>query len=77
MDRTALDWDRLRREASSRFGVRRFRPGQRELIEAVLTGQDAPPLDGLLGELAEGHPGLEIDVQEGGQPHYPLLLSAE
>ena len=41
MDRTALDWDRLRREASSRFGVRRFRPGQRELIEAVLTGQDA------------------------------------
>ena len=28
-------------------------------------------------ELAEQHPGLEIDVHEGGQPHYPLLLSAE
>ena len=43
----------------------------------LLTGKDAPPLDSLLDELAESHPGLEIDVQEGGQPHYPLLLSAE
>ena len=48
----------------------------RDLL-TLLTGQDAPPLDGLLDELAESHPGLEIDVQEGGQPHYPLLLSAE
>ncbi|MGZ4257750.1 MAG: DAK2 domain-containing protein [Gaiellaceae bacterium] len=48
----------------------------RDLL-TLLTGQDAPPLDGLLDELAERHPGLEIDVQEGGQPHYPLLLSAE
>jgi ATP-dependent DNA helicase RecQ len=31
----------LRREAQRRFGVRRFRPGQRELIEAVLAGRDA------------------------------------
>ena len=38
---------------------------------------NAPPLDGLLDELAERHPELEIDVHEGGQPHYPLLLSAE
>ena len=27
--------------------------------------------------LAEQHPELEIEVQDGGQPHYPLLLSAE
>jgi len=48
----------------------------RDLLTLV-TGRDAPPLNGLVGELAERHPGLEIDVQEGGQPHYPLLLSAE
>ena len=23
------------------------------------------------------HPDVEVDVQDGGQPHYPLLLSAE
>jgi hypothetical protein len=43
----------------------------------LVTGRDAPPLNGLVGELAARHPGLDIDVQEGGQPHYPLLLSAE
>jgi uncharacterized protein len=46
-------------------------------VLTILTGEGAPPLDGLLDELAEQHPGLEIDVHEGGQPHYPLLLSAE
>jgi ATP-dependent DNA helicase RecQ len=39
--RARLDWDRIRRVAWERFGVRRFRPGQRELLEAVLTGRDA------------------------------------
>jgi hypothetical protein len=23
------------------------------------------------------HPELELDVHDGGQPHYPLLLAAE
>ena len=36
-----MDWSDLRREAARRFGVTRFRPGQRELIEAALTGRDA------------------------------------
>jgi fatty acid kinase subunit A-like protein len=31
----------------------------------------------LLARLRERHPELEVDVQPGGQPHYPLLLSAE
>src|SRR5256885_2942652 len=31
----------MRREAAKRFGVQTFRPGQRELIEAALTGRDA------------------------------------
>src|SRR3954471_17166769 len=38
---TAVNWVVLEREAARRFGVRRFRPGQRELIEAVLGGNDA------------------------------------
>ena len=46
-------------------------------VLTLLAGADAPPLDGLLDELAAGHPGVEIDVHEGGQPHYPLLLAAE
>jgi ATP-dependent DNA helicase RecQ len=33
------DWPRLRAEAQ-RFGVRHFRPGQREILEAVLAGKD-------------------------------------
>jgi dihydroxyacetone kinase-like predicted kinase len=43
----------------------------------LLTGDDAPALDGLLEELAASHPDLELEVHEGGQPHYPLLLAAE
>jgi uncharacterized protein len=48
----------------------------REVV-TLLTGKDAPPLDGLLDELAERHPEVELEVREGGQPHYPLLVSAE
>jgi fatty acid kinase len=43
----------------------------------VLVGQGAPALDGLLGRIESAHPEAEIDVQQGGQPHYALLLSAE
>ncbi len=46
-------------------------------ILTLLTGDDAPALDGLLSELAVTHPDLELEVHEGGQPHYPLLLAAE
>jgi hypothetical protein len=43
----------------------------------LLTGEEPPPLDGLLDRLASAHPELEVEVHEGGQPHYPLLLGAE
>ena len=43
----------------------------------VLVGEDEPPLDGLLERIANAYPELEVDVQQGGQPHYHLLLSAE
>jgi uncharacterized protein len=48
----------------------------RELL-TLLSGEEAPPLDGLLGEIAERHPELEIELRPGGQPHYLLLISAE
>jgi len=31
----------------------------------------------LVSEIEARHPGLEIEIHAGGQPHYPLLLSAE
>jgi dihydroxyacetone kinase-like predicted kinase len=46
-------------------------------ILTLLTGEDPPSLDRLLTELESEHPELELDVHEGGQPHYPLLLAAE
>jgi DAK2 domain fusion protein YloV len=47
------------------------------LLLTLLAGDDAPSLDGLVGRIRERHPELELEVQAGGQPHYPLLLSAE
>jgi fatty acid kinase len=43
----------------------------------ILAGEGAPALNGLLGRLAEHHPEVEVEVQDGEQPHYHLLLSAE
>ena len=48
----------------------------RDLL-TVLVGQDAQPLDGLLQRVSSAHPEVDVDVQQGGQPHYHLLLSAE
>jgi DAK2 domain fusion protein YloV len=46
-------------------------------VMTLLIGADEPELDSLLDRIQERHPDLELDVQAGGQPHYPLLLSAE
>jgi len=43
----------------------------------ILTGEDAPSLDGLVASVEERHPDVEVEVHEGGQPHYPLLLVAQ
>jgi uncharacterized protein len=48
----------------------------RDLL-TLLAGLDAPPLEELVERIADAHPDLDVDVQDGGQPHYPLLLSAE
>ncbi len=46
-------------------------------VLTIITGEGAPELSRLLSGVADRHPGVEVDVQEGGQPHYHLLLSAE
>lgn len=51
--------------------------GNGRAVLTLLTGADEPDLDSLLQRIQERHPGVELDVQAGGQPHYPLLLSAE
>ena len=48
----------------------------REILP-LLTGEDEPSLEEFLRRVREGHPGVELEVHPGGQPHYPLLLSAE
>jgi fatty acid kinase len=46
-------------------------------VLTLLAGAEAPPLDRLVESLRESHPDLELDVHDGGQPHYQLLLAAE
>ncbi len=36
----SVPWSELHREARERFGIRHFRPGQREVLEGVLTGRN-------------------------------------
>jgi uncharacterized protein len=46
-------------------------------VVTLVTGADEPELGGVLARLAERYPEVELEVHPGGQPHYPLLLSAE
>jgi len=48
----------------------------RDLL-TVLVGAEQPQLDTLLERVSSAHPDVDVDVQQGGQPHYHLLLSAE
>jgi dihydroxyacetone kinase-like predicted kinase len=48
----------------------------RDLL-TLLVGEDEQPLENLLERVSSAHPEVDVDVQRGGQPHYPLLLSAE
>jgi DAK2 domain fusion protein YloV len=56
--------------------VERLLSEPRDLL-TLLVGKDGAELEGLLERVAAEHPGVEVDVQQGGQPHYALLLSAE
>jgi uncharacterized protein len=46
-------------------------------VLTLLAGEAAPALDGLVEHVHEAYPDVELDVHDGGQPHYPLLLAAE
>jgi uncharacterized protein len=63
-------------EAVARDVLERLVDGGPDVL-TVLVGADAVPFDRLREELEAAHPELEIEVHEGGQPHYPLLFSAE
>ena len=46
-------------------------------VLTLLTGEKAPALGGLLEDIRASYPELELDVHDGGQPHYSLLMAAE
>ena len=56
--------------------LERLLDGERAWL-GILTGEGAPELDGVLAEVTRAHPGVDVEVHEGGQPHYPLLVVAE
>ncbi|MDQ2982294.1 MAG: hypothetical protein M3R26_08240, partial [Actinomycetota bacterium] len=51
--------------------------GEPRDVLTFITGEDEPEIGPLLARVAERYPELELEVHPGGQPHYPLLLSAE
>jgi dihydroxyacetone kinase-like predicted kinase len=67
-------------EAALRELVEQLLDGGAEIL-TVLRGEGCADLgerlQAVLDGLADAHPGLDIEVHEGGQPHYPVLLSAE
>ena len=56
--------------------VSRVLDGERGWL-GILTGEGAPPVEDILAEIERSFPGVDVEVHEGGQPHYPLLLVAE
>jgi uncharacterized protein len=46
-------------------------------VLTILLGEDVTATDNLREEIEAAHPELEVEVHEGGQPHYPLLVSVE
>ena len=63
-------------EAVTLAVVARLLEDERDWL-GVLTGTDIDGLDGIVDAIRERHPELDVEVNAGGQPHYPLLLVAE
>lgn len=51
--------------------------GETADVLTILVGEDASSVDQLVDGLRAAHPELEIEVHDGGQPHYPLLFGVE
>jgi dihydroxyacetone kinase-like predicted kinase len=56
--------------------VQRVLEGERAWL-GILTGEDAPSVEDLLAAVNRSYPEVDVEVHEGGQPHYPLLVVAE
>jgi dihydroxyacetone kinase-like predicted kinase len=64
-----------------------LQPVAREVLErlledgadvlTILAGEGAEGVDDLAAFVRELHPEVEVEVHDGGQPHYPLLFGAE
>jgi dihydroxyacetone kinase-like predicted kinase len=63
-------------EAVARAVVERLLAEPRDVL-TLLTGDGGGGLRALAAELEAANPGLEVELHEGGQPHYLLLASAE
>jgi DAK2 domain fusion protein YloV len=51
--------------------------GESSEVLTVLLGDETEDADALVEGIRTAHPELEIEVHEGGQPHYPLLFAVE
>ena len=51
--------------------------GEASEVLTILLGDDVEGTDSLVEEIRTAHPELEVEVHEGGQPHYPLLFGVE
>jgi len=45
-------------------------------VLTTIIGEGVPSLDALRVRLAEAHPAVQVEILDGGQPHYPLLVYA-
>jgi hypothetical protein len=52
---------------------------QRSELITLYYGADLPPMraNRLADRIREAHPSVEVELVEGGQPHYHLILSVE
>jgi uncharacterized protein len=51
--------------------------GNASEVLTILLGDEAEDMGSLVEGIRTAHPDLEVEVHDGGQPHYPLLFGAE
>jgi uncharacterized protein len=56
--------------------VERMLSPDHERIDLIL-GEGAPPVESVRAAIELAHPGLDVEVYEGGQPHHPVLAVSE
>jgi DAK2 domain fusion protein YloV len=66
----------LERDVVAREVLERLLADPAEVL-TILLGEDGEGAEGLVAGIRLAHPELEVEVHEGGQPHYPLLFGVE